>query len=116
MFVSYPELWVLAADRSVSGTTRQQPILVTNSTTADAKVTPTVSTTLTSASSDASALAVPQRPLLHTPIRKKNANQNVNQTEAVNDLNTATVYLHLPLNQFINKIHLTNGLRPCCWM
>ena len=102
MFVSCPEWWVLAADHSASGTTKQQPILVTNSTTVDAKVTPTGSTTLTSASSDANAPAAPQRPLHLTPILKRNANRNVNQTEAgLNDLNKAMVdYIKFDQNLF----------------
>jgi len=109
MFVSCPEWWVLAADHSASGTTKQQPILVTNSTTVDAKVTPTGSTTLTNANSDASAPAAPQRPLHLTPILKRNANRNVNQTEAgLNDLNKAMVgyikFDHNSLNNFLNKI------------
>ena len=92
MFVSCPEWWVLAADRSASGTTKQQLILVTNSTTVDAKAILTGSTTLTSANSDANGPAAPQRPLHLTPILKRDENRNVNQTETdLNGLNKAMV-------------------------
>ena len=62
MFAFCLELWVLAADRSASGSTTPAPTSASSSTTADARAIRTASTTLRSVNSVARECAISAQP------------------------------------------------------